>query len=152
MGVGASCRREVIETLPFLSPIMFKFLIDGFTYTRAFLALPFLLILSIYARRALLHYRLKKLGHIAPLVPIYLPFGLDFIYKGVTWNRRHKSLELWDWFFNATGGKKRGICTVEVRVMGNIRVIFTADPENIKAVLTSQFADYGKGKFFHDEW
>lgn len=37
-------------------------------------------------------------------------------------------------------------------VMGNIRVIFTADPENIKAILTTQFADYGKGEQFHKEW
>jgi cytochrome P450 len=36
--------------------------------------------------------------------------------------------------------------------MGNIRVIFTADPENIKAILTTQFAEYGKGEQFHKEW
>ena len=28
----------------------------------------------------------------------------------------------------------------------------TSDPENIKAVLTGQFADYGKGESFHREW
>ena len=31
-------------------------------------------------------------------------------------------------------------------------MFLTADPENIKAILTTQFADYGKGKRFHDEW
>ena len=36
--------------------------------------------------------------------------------------------------------------------MNNKRVIFTADPENIKAILTSQFSDYGKGEHFHSEW
>lgn len=36
--------------------------------------------------------------------------------------------------------------------MGTIRVIFTADPENIKAILTTQFAEYGKGEQFHKEW
>ncbi len=36
--------------------------------------------------------------------------------------------------------------------MNNKRVIFTADPENIKALLTSQFTDYGKGENFHREW
>ena len=30
--------------------------------------------------------------------------------------------------------------------------MFTADPENIKAILTTQFSDYGKGKPFHDDW
>lgn len=28
----------------------------------------------------------------------------------------------------------------------------TMDPENIKALLTGQFADYGKGEPFHREW
>lgn len=32
------------------------------------------------------------------------------------------------------------------------RVIITDDPENIKAILTSQFADFGKGELFHREW
>lgn len=32
------------------------------------------------------------------------------------------------------------------------RFIFTADPENIKAVLAAQFEDYGKGETFHKEW
>ena len=36
--------------------------------------------------------------------------------------------------------------------MNNKRVIFTADPENIKALLTVQFTDYGKGEQFHREW
>lgn len=32
------------------------------------------------------------------------------------------------------------------------RFIFTADPENIKAILATQFQDYGKGKPFHEDW
>lgn len=32
------------------------------------------------------------------------------------------------------------------------RAILTKDPENIKAVLTGQFADYGKGEPFHRDW
>jgi len=32
------------------------------------------------------------------------------------------------------------------------RVIFTADPENIKAILATQFTSYGKGEPFHQEW
>lgn len=35
---------------------------------------------------------------------------------------------------------------------GFARSIFTVDPTNIKAVLTGQFADYGKGERFHSEW
>lgn len=40
---------------------------------------------------------------------------------------------------------------VEGRMLGR-RIIFTADPENIKAILATQFADYGKGEPFHREW
>lgn len=37
-------------------------------------------------------------------------------------------------------------------MLANIQAIFTADPENIKAILTTQFDDYGKGERFHEEW
>lgn len=32
------------------------------------------------------------------------------------------------------------------------RCLFTADPQNIKAVLATQFEDFGKGQLFHDTW
>lgn len=32
------------------------------------------------------------------------------------------------------------------------RIILTSDPANIKAMLTGQFADFGKGESFHEEW
>ena len=41
--------------------------------------------------------------------------------------------------------------TVEASPVGR-RCIFTADPENIKAILATQFTDYGKGEPFHREW
>jgi cytochrome P450 len=41
---------------------------------------------------------------------------------------------------------------VTVFVMGTVRFLLTADPENIKAILTTQFTDYGKGEQFHKEW
>jgi cytochrome P450 len=41
--------------------------------------------------------------------------------------------------------------TAEWRVFG-LRIVFTGDPENIKAILAKQFDDYGKGEPFHEEW
>ncbi|KAI4259583.1 MAG: hypothetical protein LQ352_000651 [Teloschistes flavicans] len=41
--------------------------------------------------------------------------------------------------------------TVDLKFAGE-RLIFTADPENIKAVLASQFNEYGKGDNFLHEW
>lgn len=37
-------------------------------------------------------------------------------------------------------------------IPAGLRCIFTADPENIKAILATQFTDYGKGQPFHDDW
>ena len=35
--------------------------------------------------------------------------------------------------------------TSELHILADTRVIFTADPENTKALLTTQFQDFGKG-------
>ena len=58
----------------------------------------------------------------------------------------------WEWMFEHTGGAARGIYTVETTLAHSARLIVTVDPENIKAILASQFSDYGKGQYFHDEW
>ncbi|KAJ3570616.1 hypothetical protein NPX13_g5674 [Xylaria arbuscula] len=41
--------------------------------------------------------------------------------------------------------------TAETTLLGR-RLVLTADPENIKAILATQFSDYGKGEPFHREW
>lgn len=46
---------------------------------------------------------------------------------------------------------EKGIFTSEARLLCR-RVVFTSEPENIKAVLATQFADYGKGEIFHEQW
>ena len=48
--------------------------------------------------------------------------------------------------------KGNGSYTTETTVVGNARLLLIANPENIKAVLTGQFADFGKGPLFHQEW
>jgi len=63
----------------------------------------------------------------------------------------HKNLEFWEWMFE-NYGTAASPYTVESTVGGDKRVIFTADPENIKAILTTQFEDYGKGEPFHRDW
>ncbi|KAL7942335.1 cytochrome P450 [Trichoderma barbatum] len=91
------------------------------------------------------HRKIKSLGSYGPSLKPLLPFGLDFIYYGVRAAIDQKNLELWrDVFF----GK---FWTIEMRVL-NQRVLFTADPENIKAMLATQFHDFGKGPQFYDEW
>lgn len=41
---------------------------------------------------------------------------------------------------------------VEIQIMPRERYILTRDPDHIKAVLTTQFSDFGKGPRFHDLW
>lgn len=66
------------------------------------------------------------------------------IYNSV----HHKNLEGWRKFFTSHG---EGGWTIEARPGGE-RVILTADVENIKAILATQFGDYGKGEPFHRDW
>ncbi len=73
---------------------------------------------------------------------------LDLIYRGIKGTIKHKNLEAWQRFFTTPKGMNY---TVEA-APGGRRVIFTADPENIKAILATQFTDYGKGEPFHKEW
>jgi len=78
------------------------------------------------------------------------PAGLDLTYRGVTAAIRHKNLEFWEWLFTSFGTVGSPY-TVEAQV-GPQRFIFTAEPENIKAILATQFEDYGKGQPFHEDW
>ncbi|MCJ1464288.1 hypothetical protein MMC07_002901 [Pseudocyphellaria aurata] len=59
----------------------------------------------------------------------------------------HRDLESWKRFLRGS----RAVSTAEVTMMG-LRVVFTVDPENIKAIHATQFADYGKGSRFHRDW
>lgn len=41
---------------------------------------------------------------------------------------------------------------VEGNSWGSLRAFVTREPEHVKTVLTSRFADFGKGQLFHDLW
>ncbi|KAH6980566.1 cytochrome P450 [Ilyonectria destructans] len=93
------------------------------------------------------HIRVKRLGSYAPCIKTRVPFGLDFLAASIKATLTRQNYTYWrDTFFqNAT------LWTTEVRVL-NERVIFTADPENIRALLATQFGDFGKGDQFRDAW
>ncbi|KAI1178692.1 glycoside hydrolase family 20 protein [Nemania sp. FL0916] len=90
--------------------------------------------------------RLRRLGARAPRAVSRLPFGLGIAASQVRATLRHKNMES---FLSIL--KPSTNYNVEAKILGR-RVIFTADPENIKAILATQFADYGKGEPFHREW
>ncbi|KAG5986128.1 hypothetical protein E4U43_005649, partial [Claviceps pusilla] len=56
-------------------------------------------------------------------------------------------------YFNATLSNNKPTClhAIEVSILGR-RIIVTRDTEHIKAVLTSKFAQFGKGPQFHQIW
>ncbi|KAH8814950.1 cytochrome P450 [Xylogone sp. PMI_703] len=90
--------------------------------------------------------KIRVLGGHAPRIRTYLPYELDLVMKVVKSTMIHKNLEAWQSFF-----KQHNSYTVEASPIG-LRTILTADPENIKAILATQFTDYGKGKPFHKDW
>ncbi len=80
--------------------------------------------------------------------PSPLP-GIDLAHKSASYLARDDDLGFWEFLYaHLPSGRSR---TVEL-TLARQRFIFTADPENIKAILATQFQDYGKGKHFHEDW
>ncbi|KAL6690339.1 cytochrome P450 [Trichoderma pleuroticola] len=119
--------------------------LEKFSITRFFLSTVGVWTAVFIVGRIREHQKIKSLGSYGPALKPLLPLGLDFVYYGARATLRQQTFELWrDVLFSQ-------FWTIEMRVL-NERVCFTADPENIKAVLATQFQDFGKGKRFHDEW
>jgi cytochrome P450 len=102
----------------------------------------------IVATKISTNARIKRLGARAPIRTSYLPWGLDIAYDVVTYALKDEIYEMWLATFNKYAG--HGQYTVEVGI--GERVIMTAEPENIKAILATQFKDYGKGEEFRKDW
>lgn len=93
--------------------------------------------------------KIRALGGHAKKVNTKFPLDLDLIARAIKATMSHKNLETWNRWFTTSTGEKR--YTMEAKPVGR-RLVFTADPENIKAILATQFTDYGKGEPFHEEW
>jgi len=91
--------------------------------------------------------RIGRLGARAPIRRSWAPYGIDIAYDIVSHGMKDQSYEMWCRVFRQYG---KGGFTVEAGV--GERVILTADPENIKAILATQFKDYGKGEQFRKDW
>jgi cytochrome P450 len=86
---------------------------------------------------------------ISPFVsrlPAHDKIGLGFFYQSIKTWRAHKCLEWWEEIFARNGAAANGSYTAETYVMGGSRYIITAEPENVKAMLATNFASWGKGK------
>lgn len=94
--------------------------------------------------------KIRALGGRAPRITSWVPLGLGFIAQAVDKGRRHENLNFWQYLMTQFANPSRPF-TIETANVGQ-RIIFTIDEENIKAILATQFNDYGKGARFHEEW
>src|ERR1700712_1392967 len=76
--------------------------------------------------------------------------GIGFFWEAIRTWRNNTCLEFWEEIFEKNGCTANGSYTAEVAVMDGYRMILTADPENIKAMLATQFREWGKGKMLSD--
>ncbi|CAI6334577.1 unnamed protein product [Periconia digitata] len=115
--------------------------------TAQFLAVAFTLCVTYKLASHISHNaKLRKLGGRAPIRRSYFPLSL-VIYEVVTQSLKDKNYELW---LNMFTKYAPGRWTIEAGA--GQRVILTAEPENIKAILATQFKEYGKGEQFHQDW
>ena len=92
---------------------------------------------------------ISRLGSFPPNVPSKLPFGIDIATRAVRHILDDTDLDFWRWLFKWSPNEHSKTVSVS---LARQRFIYTADPDNIKAILATQFSEYGKGKPFHEEW
>lgn len=105
--------------------------------------------------------RIRQLGKRATSLRTHTPFNIGVLLQVLWYLSKHRTHEYWWKMFGKRpgggggnmGGEngKKFPYTVETITIGG-RLVLTADEENVKAILATQFADYGKGPQFRKEW
>jgi len=116
----------------------------------AFSALLLLLVLRLIITRIREESKIRALGGHAATRRPWSIFGFTFIYEGVTHFMRYDDYAFFRSVY-ARYGNPKNPWTVEFR-LANQRVINTSDEENIKAILATQFHDFGKGRDFNRDF
>ncbi|EPE37168.1 Cytochrome P450 [Glarea lozoyensis ATCC 20868] len=95
--------------------------------------------------------KIVALGGFAPGMKTKLPFGLRWIIDEIHCAVNYDHFDIWQKRMRQVGTECR---TLETRFPGpfGLRIIWTDDPENIKAILVTDFEDWGKGERVHHEW
>ena len=105
--------------------------------------------LYLVIRSLLDHRAIAKLGSFAPRVRSYFPLGIDIVCRLIYHSRNGTDIDFWEWLFAFSPNqhsKTVGVC------FARQHWIFTEDPENVRAILATQFQDFGKGRHFHEDW
>ncbi|KAJ5093240.1 hypothetical protein N7456_009101 [Penicillium angulare] len=130
---------------------MIEALLEDMTPGKAALWLVGLFTFACTLRMLQVSAQIARLGARAPRIKFHLPYALDFIYHSQKANAQNKDIQYWKTNIDQAGGLS-SVKTAELDTGISTRIVMTTDPENIKALLTGQFADYGKGESFHTEW
>jgi cytochrome P450 len=96
-------------------------------------------------------HKCRKLGHVPPMGPSpFNPENFRRFRRGIRAMKEQKRMEMLAERLQDFGHPKN-----PNTVLGPLLfrwTLITTDPENIKALLTTQFADYGKGEKFNHEF
>lgn len=116
-----------------------------------FLVLPGLLLARGYVVHVRNETKIKQHGGRAPQYGGWLPLGLSFLVDFRSAVTSDETLKFWNDTFMRLCKSHETPYTAEATIAGQ-RIIITADQENVKAILATQFDDFGKGKKFRDDW
>ncbi|PYI11446.1 cytochrome P450 alkane hydroxylase [Aspergillus sclerotiicarbonarius CBS 121057] len=133
---------------------MLEILVAQITPVKACVCLVGIFFLAGLLRRLQVSRENSRLGERAPRIRFQLPYAIDHIYQYVVANHNCQDLVFWQSsILNAQGASSIDHPqTAELDAGISNRTIVTTDPQNIRALLTGQFADFGKGEEFHRDW
>ncbi|KAK2005873.1 cytochrome P450 52A2 [Colletotrichum eremochloae] len=100
---------------------------------------------------------IRKYGeHATKVTPRgFIPFdsflGFGFVWDFFRYGRRDEYLKFTYRSIIRNAAGRTNPYTFELRI-GGLRYLWTSDPDNIKAMLASQFEDYGRGAPFRHRW
>ncbi|KAF8523080.1 cytochrome P450 monooxygenase pc-3 [Hysterangium stoloniferum] len=118
--------------------------VSGYMWAVAYaFAIPFVLVVKGIISDIQEKIEMKKLGaRRVPRIKSYVPGGFDLLFQLI---KAYYNGYMGEIFREMTFN---GSQTVNLRILGN-DAIFTIEPENIKAVLATNFDNFEKGKEFH---
>ncbi|KAI2637248.1 cytochrome P450 monooxygenase CYP539B5 [Hypomontagnella submonticulosa] len=124
----------------------------SFTHIVAIGALSLVGVLAYYVVQRTRHeLRIRKIGGVrAPSLATNPLTATSWFFYAAKAQMRNQLLEHYNSFYE----KATPECPncIEIQILPRERYLLTRDPEHVKAVLTTQFSDFGKGPRFHELW
>ncbi|GJC82563.1 cytochrome P450 52A4 [Colletotrichum liriopes] len=106
----------------------------------------YVLLLVFYRARA--EYYIRRSGGVR--APVITSNPITVFLRIGRYQLKHQLLAGFNSLFSVATPESPN--TIEMCFTGKVRFLLTKEPEHIKTVLTSKFADFGKGPMFHQVW